>query len=85
MKLTKINKNFQLIASTKNNLKIPEEQIVQGIYLQRQLVILCCWTKDKKICKVYFPSASYVCLSKIQVVLYLSQYDIRNKNQHCRS
>ena len=33
MKLTKINKNFQLIASTKNNLKIAEEQIVQGIVL----------------------------------------------------
>ena len=42
MKLTKINKNFQLIASTKNNLKIPEGQIVRGMYLQRQLVILCC-------------------------------------------
>ena len=26
-------KNFQLIASTKNNLKIAEEQIVQGIVL----------------------------------------------------
>ena len=35
-------KNFQLIASTKNNLKIAGEQIVQGIYWQRQLVILCC-------------------------------------------
>ena len=29
-------KNFQLIASTKNNLKIAEKQIVQGIYLQRR-------------------------------------------------
>ena len=36
MKLTKINKNFQLIASAKNNLKIAEKQIVQGIYLQRR-------------------------------------------------
>ena len=27
------NKNLQLIASTKNNLKIVEEQIVQGIVL----------------------------------------------------
>ena len=27
------NKNFQLIASTKNNLKIAEDQIVQGITL----------------------------------------------------
>ena len=40
MKLTVINKNFQLIASTKRNLRIAEEQIVQGIHLQRQLVIL---------------------------------------------
>ena len=36
MKLTKINKNFQLKASAKNNLKIAEKQIVQGIYLQRR-------------------------------------------------
>ena len=42
MKLTKINKSFQFIASRKNNLKIPEKQIVQGIYVLRQLVILCC-------------------------------------------
>ena len=42
MKLTKINKSFQFIASTKNNLKIAEKQIVQGIYLPRQRVILCC-------------------------------------------
>ena len=38
------NKNkyikFQLIASIKNNLKTAEDQIVQGLYLQRQLVIL---------------------------------------------
>ena len=32
-KKKKINKNFQLIASTKNNLKIAEEEIVQGIVL----------------------------------------------------
>ena len=38
----KINKNFQLIALTKNNLKIAEMQILQDIYLQRQLVILYC-------------------------------------------
>ena len=31
MKLTKINKNFQLLASAKNSLKISEEKIVQGI------------------------------------------------------
>ena len=42
MKLTKINKSFQFIASRKNNLKIPEKQIVQDIYVLRQLVILCC-------------------------------------------
>ena len=35
-------KTFQLIASTKNNLKIAEDQIVQDIVLARQLVILCC-------------------------------------------
>ena len=34
--------NLQLVASRKSNLKIAEEQIVQGIYLQRQLVMLCC-------------------------------------------
>ena len=33
MKLTKINKNFQLLGSTKNSLKISEEKIVQGIQL----------------------------------------------------
>ena len=41
MKLIKINKNFQLVASTKNNLKIAEKLIVQDIYFQQQLVILC--------------------------------------------
>ena len=35
-------KNFQLIALTKNNLKIAEEQIAQGITLPRHLVMLCC-------------------------------------------
>ena len=35
-------KKFQLIASTKNNLKIAEEQIVQDIALASQLAILCC-------------------------------------------
>ena len=34
-------KKIQLIASTKNSLKIAEEKIVQGVYLQRQLFILC--------------------------------------------
>ena len=40
------NKNehttFQLKASIKNNLKIAEDEIVQALYLQRELVILCC-------------------------------------------
>ena len=35
-------KNSQLIASTKKTLKIAEEQIEQGICLQRQPVIFCC-------------------------------------------
>ena len=35
-------KNFQLIASTKNSLKIAEEQNAQGIYLQQQLFIFYC-------------------------------------------
>ena len=43
-------KNFQLIASTKNNLKIAEEQIVQGIVLATttchtlclDFEVLCC-------------------------------------------
>ena len=33
MKLKKININFQLMASIKNNLKIAEDQTVQGIVL----------------------------------------------------
>ena len=35
-------KNFQLAVSRKNNLKIAEEQIVQGDYLQLQPVTPCC-------------------------------------------
>ena len=35
-------KNFQLIASTKNSLKIAEEQNAQGSYLQQQLSIVYC-------------------------------------------
>ena len=35
--------NFQLIASTKNQLKVAELQIVLALYLQRQLVIFCCF------------------------------------------
>ena len=35
-------KNFQLMASTKNSLKIAEEQNAQGIYLQQQLFIFYC-------------------------------------------
>ena len=46
---TKINKNFQSIASTNGNLKIPEEQIVQGIY-----------TKDKNLQNIFFKC--YLCL-----------------------
>ena len=50
------------MASTKNNLKILEEQIVQGIYLQRHTLLL--GLKIRKSA-VYFSSASYVCLSRI--------------------
>ena len=35
-------KNFQLITLSKNNLKIVEEQIIQGVCLHRQLFIPCC-------------------------------------------
>ena len=35
-------KNVQLMASTKNNLKIAEEQIAQGVHLQRQILKHCC-------------------------------------------
>ena len=65
MKLTKINKNFQLIESIKNNLKIAEEQIVQDITCNDNLPYFAAWTKYNKICKLHFSSASYVCLSKI--------------------
>ena len=34
--------NFQLIASTKSNLKWPKIRLYRALYLQRQLVILCC-------------------------------------------
>ena len=54
--------NFQLIASIKNNLKMAEDQIAQGIVLAtaacHTLTWTCCYLK------VYFSSASYVCLSK---------------------
>ena len=36
-------KNFQLIASTKINFKTAKEQITQGVYLYRQLLIPCCF------------------------------------------
>ena len=35
-------KNLQLIASTRGNLKIPEEQIAKGVYLQLQQIITSC-------------------------------------------
>ena len=61
-------KNFQLIASTKNYLKIAEEQIIHSIVL----ATTTCHTlslgleSTLSFClKVYFSSASYVCLSKI--------------------
>ena len=34
-------KNFQLIASTKNSLKIAKEQNAQGIYLQQLFIFYC--------------------------------------------
>ena len=64
------NKNkytdFQSIALTKNNLKIAEDQIEQGIVLATTfchtlllgLESTCCYLKE------YFSSASYVCFSK---------------------
>ena len=64
------NKNkytdFHLIALTKNNLKIAEDQIKQGIVLTTTfshtlllgLESTCCCLKE------YFSSASYVCFSK---------------------
>ena len=65
------NKNkytdFQLIALTKNKLKIAEDQIEQGIVLATTfyhtlllgLESTCCYLKEN------FSSASYVCFSSI--------------------
>ena len=53
--------NFPLIASIKNNLKIVEDQIVQGIVLAATLVILCCL--DLLLESIFF-KWRYVCLSK---------------------
>ena len=66
MKLTKINKNFQLIASTKNNLKIPGEQIdCTGLLLATTTChTLLLGLKITKSAKYIFP-VQVVCLSKI--------------------
>ena len=80
-------KNFQLIASTKNNLKIAEEKIVQGIVLATTTCHdLLLWLEStlllglviawKYIFQVEVSSGSYVCLSNIWVALYLYQHDI---------
>ena len=65
-------KNFQLKASTKSNLKIAEEQIVQGVVLA-MATCHTMWLGTSKYfvawawccLKVHFSSASYVCFSKI--------------------
>ena len=63
--------NFQLIASIRNNLKIAEDQIVQGTALATTAGRSFSWTLKyfvAWICcylKVHFSSASYVCLSKV--------------------
>ena len=64
--------NFQSIASIKHNLKIAlKSRLYRALYLQQQLVILCAWTSKYFVAwtccclKVYFSSASYVCLRKI--------------------
>ena len=61
--------NFPLIASIKNNLKIVEDQIVQGIVLAATLVILCCLDLKVLCCldlllESIFFKWRYVCLSK---------------------
>ena len=62
--------NFQLIGSIRNNLKMAEDQIVQGIILATTACHTFAWTWKyfvvSTFCylEVYFSSASYVCLSK---------------------
>ena len=43
-------KNFQLIASTRNNLKIAEEQIVQGILIPTATWRTCCLDLEVLCC-----------------------------------
>ena len=98
MKLTKIKKNFRLIASTKNNLKIAEKQIVQGtvmttchtLQIVQGIVMTTCHTLllGLRITK----SAWYIFQMQIVLILvrYKSLYIYVNtiyviKNQHCRS
>ena len=62
--------NFQLIGSIRNNLKMAEDQIVQGIILATTACHTFAWTWKyfvvSTFCylEVYFSSASYDCLSK---------------------
>ena len=62
--------NFQLIAWIKNNLKITEDQIVQGTVLATTAGHTFGWTWKYFVAwtycylKVYFSSVSYVCFSK---------------------
>ena len=52
--------NFQLIGSTKKQLKVAELQIVLALYLQRQLVIFFCfdlkvlWCLDLLLLEIIF-------------------------------
>ena len=77
-------KNFQLIASTKNNLKIAEEQIVQGIVLATTtchtllLGLVVAWKYIFQV-QVMFVWERYKLL-----YIYINMIYV-NKNQHGRS
>ena len=77
-------KNFQLIASTKTNLKIAEEQILQSIVLATRtchtllLELVVAWKYIFQV-QVIFVWAKYESLYIYMNTIYV------NKNQHCRS
>ena len=76
--------NFQLIATTKMQLKDSWRTDWTGhCTCNNNLSYFVAWTWKCFVAwtccclKVYFSSASYVCLSKIEVALYLYKCDIR--------
>ena len=72
------HKNFQLIASSKNNLKIDEEQIVQSIVLATTTChTLLLGLKSTLLLETIFFKCKLCFLSKIYIALYFYQYDVR--------